>query len=1099
MNVLAKVKRQYILFFVVIVLLFGVKQIVTLMGIADNSDFAELLNIAGRQRMLSQKVTKLLLYEFTDSLDNRNYRAELIQALDQWQSSHQHLIQENSQHIEDATLDSLLMHNERLIYNFSLLENERLNSSLLIKAQSIEREFLKTMELAVGRLQFLAEEQLFTLKYIEIALSIFFILAIFSLFVLIVQPYIKALASSNKSLSNTNSQLLTAEEELRSNLEYLTVLQDSLEKKEHQNRIFIQQAPIPIVMLNVKAEILAASSEWLKAHRLIREDVQGKCVFDVQPSLREFWEPVFNDVLEGKVRKNEGQEFLTDSGSKFWLDWEIRPWFISEGKIGGGVLTFNDITEKKKLEIERARIENNIRLTNRAAQIGYWELNAVTNEISWSEETKEIHDAPADYNPNLAIGLNFYKEGTSKDAISLAVQNAMNSGTKWDLELQIITLKGVEKWVRTIGMAKMVEGKCVSIYGTFQDINDRKRQELKVQNEKDKNENLLKGTNAGTWEWDVSKDVLILNERWAEIIGYTLAELAPITFKVWEDAVHPDDGIKTNELLKKCWDKELPFYEAEVRMKHKKGHWVWVYTRGKVFSWNDDGSPAKMFGTHIDISKQKARQIQFENFISQSPTAVAMFDVHLNYLAASDKWIQDYDLSKVNITGRSLYNVFSSNLDHWRDIHQQCLKGATMKGVDSQYINKKGQLIWLNWEIKPWYDDEEIGGVIIHTEDVTERKVLEQENRRIQSVFELTNQIVRLGVWDYDVKLDQLYWSDATKEIHQVPYDYEPNISDAILFYEEGESRNTMSKVLRDAQQTGKSYDVELKIITKDGGGLWVRTVGRPIFDGATCVKVMGVIMDVDDAYRYKSKEMVVRKNRLQIANNALIKRNTKLSDFAQITSHNLRAPVSNLKSLIELMKNDLMADQQELILQKVEKVTSHLDNTLNTLVESLKTNEVNPNDITGVFFQEILDKVLVSIDHLVLQSGIQIRANFQELPFIKYNPMYLESILFNLITNSITYKSNERKPIVIIKTFELNGKYYLEVQDNGLGIDMKKYGEKVFGLNKTFHNNSGTKGIGLYMTKQQVVNMGGTIDLESEVDNGTTFAICFNDLKIER
>jgi len=123
-------------------------------------------------------------------------------------------------------------------------------------------------------------------------------------------------------------------------------------------------------------------------------------------------------------------------------------------------------------------------------------------------------------------------------------------------------------------------------------------------------ENTITGTRTGTWEWNVATGETIFNERWAEIVGYTLAELEPVSIHTWEKLTHPEDLKLSSEQLQKHFQGELDYYECEVRMRHKQGHWVWVIDRGCVMTWSDQGEPLVMYGTHQDISTDKEAQEQ---------------------------------------------------------------------------------------------------------------------------------------------------------------------------------------------------------------------------------------------------------------------------------------------------------------------------------------------------------------------------------------------------------------------------------------------------------------------------------------------------------
>jgi len=140
---------------------------------------------------------------------------------------------------------------------------------------------------------------------------------------------------------------------------------------------------------------------------------------------------------------------------------------------------------------------------------------------------------------------------------------------------------------------------------TFIDISDRKKAQDQINNQKERLANIVEGANVGTWEWNAQTGETVFNEKWAEIIGYSLEELTPISIKTWVDHTHPDDLEASNRMLEKHFRGELDAYDIECRMRHKDGHWVWINDRGKVISWTEDGKPLWVFGTHIDITERK--------------------------------------------------------------------------------------------------------------------------------------------------------------------------------------------------------------------------------------------------------------------------------------------------------------------------------------------------------------------------------------------------------------------------------------------------------------------------------------------------------------
>jgi diguanylate cyclase (GGDEF)-like protein/PAS domain S-box-containing protein len=159
----------------------------------------------------------------------------------------------------------------------------------------------------------------------------------------------------------------------------------------------------------------------------------------------------------------------------------------------------------------------------------------------------------------------------------------------------------VEYW----SYPQIAEGKVVGAVVTFIDITKRKQAEGLLERERQRLAYILEGTNVGTWEWNVQTGETVFNERWAEIIGFTLAELAPVSIDTWTKYVHPDDQKVSANLLDKHFQNRAPYYECEVRMRHKNGAWIWVLDRGKVALRTPDGKPLIMSGTHMDITARK--------------------------------------------------------------------------------------------------------------------------------------------------------------------------------------------------------------------------------------------------------------------------------------------------------------------------------------------------------------------------------------------------------------------------------------------------------------------------------------------------------------
>jgi PAS domain S-box-containing protein len=149
-----------------------------------------------------------------------------------------------------------------------------------------------------------------------------------------------------------------------------------------------------------------------------------------------------------------------------------------------------------------------------------------------------------------------------------------------------------------------VDGRTL-LHSIIHDVTERVQAETALEQERRRLAGILEGTNAGTWEWHIQTGATTFNARWAEIVGYTLDELAPMSIHTWLGLVHPDDLPQSDALLQRHFAGTLEYYDCECRMRHRSGDWVWVHDRGRVVEWSPDGRPQVMAGTHTDITARK--------------------------------------------------------------------------------------------------------------------------------------------------------------------------------------------------------------------------------------------------------------------------------------------------------------------------------------------------------------------------------------------------------------------------------------------------------------------------------------------------------------
>jgi diguanylate cyclase (GGDEF)-like protein/PAS domain S-box-containing protein len=267
-----------------------------------------------------------------------------------------------------------------------------------------------------------------------------------------------------------------------------------------------------------------------------------------------------------------------------------------------------EISNHNKTENELFTTNSRLILATKAGNFGIWEWNIITGKLTWNDIMYELYNVPVDVIPNYDTWKNSVHPEDINEVEEL-LEKALKGTASFDTEFRIVRTDGKIFYIRTAGRVERGDnGKPLLMTGVNWNITKRKQAEDLLVIERRRLADILEGTNVGTWEWNVQTGETVFNERWAEILGYTLKEISPTNIDTWTNLANSDDLKRSGELLEKHFNKEIPYYECEARMKHKSGHWVWVLDRGKVATWTDDGKPLLMSGTHAEITGRKQNE-----------------------------------------------------------------------------------------------------------------------------------------------------------------------------------------------------------------------------------------------------------------------------------------------------------------------------------------------------------------------------------------------------------------------------------------------------------------------------------------------------------
>ncbi len=304
-------------------------------------------------------------------------------------------------------------------------------------------------------------------------------------------------------------------------------------------------------------------------------------------------------------------------------------------------------------------------------------------------------------------------------------------------------------WINlSVSMVANADGKPKYFVSQIENITDWKNAQISLQEQQERISNILDGTHAGTWEWNVQTGETRFNEVWAEIIGYDLEELQPINIETWAKFTHPDDLVESDRRLKACFNREVDFYECEARMKHKDGHYIWVLDRGKVMSWTADGKPLWMFGTHLDISRSKQLEIQiaeneakFRGIFNSAFQFIGFLKLDGELVEANKTALDFAGITIDDVKGKKFWECYwwqndeQTKTDLQHAIRRTAAGETVVYEVEVLGVNK--QLITILFSLKPLLDaNGRVVAIIPEGRPIDEivqaRHELEQKNEELE-------------------------------------------------------------------------------------------------------------------------------------------------------------------------------------------------------------------------------------------------------------------------------------------------------------------------------------------------------------------------------
>ena len=553
---------------------------------------------------------------------------------------------------------------------------------------------------------------------------------------------------------------------------------DVTERVQAEERIrllasIIKSASDAIIGVTLEGTILSWNPAAEKLFGYPAGDVIGKSVSIIMPPEKagELAE-ILKSIGRDERVENYETERLTKAGRRLNVSLTISPIIDEGGRVVGASTIAHDVTERKQAEAALLKMRTLLSETQEISKIGGWEYDNAEGRVVWTDEVYRLHGVSKEYNPgDPAQDMQFY---APEDQIIMneAFQLAVEAGTPYDLELQLITAAGKKLWVRTMGKAETKDGKVVRVMGNIMDITERKQTESALRDSEERFRATFEQAAVGIAQVDLDGHWLRVNQRLCDIVGYTDEELLPLTF---QEITHPDDVNTDLDYVRQVLAGKIQTYSMEKRYIRKDRSPVWVnLTVGLV---RDEATAPKYFVSVVeDISDRKLAEEQIRQLNAELEATVEKRTAQLQEtLELNQKMIEASTLgifacradgpciianpAIARISGAPVEKMLQLNfraLESWKknglfDKVETALATGEEQRAEIHLTTVFERDAWINYHITTFTSNGELHFLML-VDEITERKLAEQALQERTVQLETANK--ELEAFSYSVSHD---------------------------------------------------------------------------------------------------------------------------------------------------------------------------------------------------------------------------------------------------------------------------------------------------------------------------------------------------------
>jgi len=645
------------------------------------------------------------------------------------------------------------------------------------------------------------------------------------------------------------------------------------------------------------------------------------------------------------------------------------------------------------------------------------------------------------------------------------------------------------RYAPVYGLGDKVEHVLISYYDISIEVNAQQ----KLKNNEAKFRALTENSKDMITISDAECSLLYWSPSVSNVLDYSADELAGLSASA---LIHPDDIEIVAEKIRSISSAPGKTVNSEHRILHKNGDWLWCEAtitnmvhepeiRGFVSNFRNI---TERRSAQFALSKSEAFSRGVLDSLSSHIAVVDKTGLIVEVNKAWDQFAKNNGPTQMDRTckGSNYFDVCRSAILQSDETAEQALNGmldVLNKSRDIFYMeypcHSDTQQMWFGMRVLAFENDDSM--IVVEHRDITDRKVAEAETRYKANLLDMVEQ----AIITTDLHGRVTYWNKAAENTFECKAE-EAKGKNIVRIIPNAKSFGNAKKTINMLKE-GQSLSGEFLAQNKKGEEFPVGFTNSPIYNEAG--GVIGVISVSRDITNRKKRE-AEREKMIQ----DLVYRNKNMEQFSFIISHNLRGPVANILGLANLMKIKALEPEESLeIFAGLCTSANKLDEIVKDLNEilTLKTNTFEQKEL--VYFQSVVEDVVHTLDPIIKKENVKIETDFSEADSLLSVKSYVLSIFYNLINNSIKYNKPGMDPSIQIKSRKSGTGVQLVFKDNGLGIDLERQGEQVFGLYKRFHIHKEGKGLGLFMVKTQTETLGGKVSVKSEVNKGAEFILEFN------